>query len=82
MRKKKIKQNHYHMESQGAFKVSNPGLWCDQERRKLSRETRAEEVGFEVLTKKCNRWTVSHMKRERVPKDWGVVAEGIRKEFD
>ena len=31
---------------------------CDQEGRKLSWATRAEEVGFEVLPKRCNRGTV------------------------
>ena len=55
---------------------------CDQEGRKLSWETRAEEVGFEVLPKRCNRGTVSYMERERVTKDWGIVTEGIRKVFD
>ena len=55
---------------------------CDQEGRKLSWETRAEEVGFEVLPKRCNRVTVPYMKGERVPKDWGIVTEGIRKVFD
>ena len=38
----------------------------DQEGRKLSLETRVEEVGFEVLPKRCNRETVSYMK-ETVP---------------
>ena len=55
---------------------------CDQEGRKLSWETRAEEVGFEVLPKRCNRGTVSYMKGVKVPKDWGIVTEGIRKVFD
>ena len=32
---------------------------------KLSWEARAEEVGFEVLPKRCTRGTVSYMKRER-----------------
>ena len=49
----------------------------DQEGRKLSWEARAEEVGFEVLPKSCNRGTVSYMKGERVPKDLGIVTEGI-----
>ena len=44
---------------------------CDQEGIKLSWETRAEEVGFEVLPKRCNRGTVSYMKGERVPKEQG-----------
>ena len=55
---------------------------CDQEESKLSWETRAEEVDFEVLPKICNRGTVSYMKGERVPKDWGIKTEGIRKVFD
>ena len=49
---------------------------------KLSWEARAEEVSFEVLPKRCNRGTVSYMKGERVPKDWGRVTEGIRKVFN
>ena len=55
---------------------------CDQEGRKLSWETRVEEVGFEVLPKRCNRGTVSYTKGERVPKDWGLVTQGIREVFD
>ena len=39
-------------------------------------------MGFEVLPKRCNRRTVSYMKGERVPKDWDIVTEGIRKVFD
>ena len=54
----------------------------DQEGRKLSWETRAEEVGFEVPPKRCNRGTVSYMKGERVPKYRGIVTEGIKKVFD
>ena len=55
---------------------------CDQEGRKLSWETRAEKVGLEVLPKRCNRGTVSYMKGERVPNNWAIVTEGIRKVFD
>ena len=55
---------------------------CDQEGRKPSWETRAQEVGFEVLPKSCNRGSVSDMKGGRVPKDLGIVTEGIRKVFD
>ena len=55
---------------------------CGQEGRKLSWETRAEEVGFEVLPKRCNRGAVSNMKGERVPKDRGIVTERIREVFD
>ena len=39
-------------------------------------------MGFEVHPKRCNRGTVSYMKGERVPKDKGIVTEGIRKVFD
>ena len=39
---------------------------CGREGRKLSWETRAEEVGFEVLPKRWNRGAVSNMKGERV----------------
>ena len=35
-----------------------------------------------MLPKRCNRGTISYMKRERVPKDWRIVTEGIRKVFD
>ena len=42
---------------------------CDQEGRKLSLETRAEEVHGFLLPKRCNSGTVSYMKGERVPKD-------------
>ena len=49
---------------------------------KLSWEARAEEVGFEVLPKRCNRGTISYMKGERVPKGRGIVTEGIRKVFN
>ena len=55
---------------------------CDQEGRKLSQEARVEEVGFEVLPKRCNRGTVSYMKGERAQKNRGIVIEGIRKVFD
>ena len=44
---------------------------CDQEGKKLSWETRAEEVGFEVLPKICNRGTVSYMKGEKSSKGHG-----------
>ena len=32
-----------------------------------------------MLPKRHNRGTVSYRKGERVPKDWGIVTEGIRK---
>ena len=31
-----------------------------------------------MLPKRCIRGTVSYMKGERVPKDWGIMTEGIR----
>ena len=49
---------------------------------KLSWEARAEEASFKVLPKRSNRGTISYMKRERVPKDRGIVTEGIRKVFN
>ena len=49
---------------------------------KLSWEAGAVEVGFEVLPKRCNRGTISYMKGKRVPKDRGIVTEGIRKVFN
>ena len=55
---------------------------CDQEGRRLSWETRVEEVGFQVFPKICNRGTVSYMKGETVPKDWGILTEGIKGVFD
>ena len=54
----------------------------DQEGRKLSWETRVEEVGLEVFPKRCDRGTVSYLEGERVPKNWGIVTEGIREVFD
>ena len=49
---------------------------------KLSWEARAEKVSFEVLPKRCNRRTISYMERKEVPKDRGIVTEGIRKVFN
>ena len=49
---------------------------------KLSWEARAEEVGFEVLPKRCKRGTISYMERERIPNGRGIVTEGIRKVFN
>ena len=51
---------------------------CDQEGRRLSWETRVEEVGFEVCPKRYNRGTVSYLEGERVPKNWDIVTERIR----
>ena len=48
---------------------------------RLSWETRAEEVSFKVLPKRCNRGTISYMERERVPKGRGIVTKGVRKVF-
>ena len=55
---------------------------CDQEGRRLSWETGNEEVGFEVLPERCDRGAISYLEGERVPKNWGVVTERIRKMFD
>ena len=46
---------------------------------KLSWETRAEEVSFKVLPKRCNRGTIYYM--GRVPEARGIVTEGVRKVF-
>ena len=37
--------------------------------RKLSWETRIEEVGFEVFPERCDRWAISYLEGERVPKN-------------
>ena len=39
-------------------------------------------MGFEVFPERCNRRTISYLEGERVPKNWGIVTERIRKEFD
>ena len=39
-------------------------------------------MSFEVFSKRCSRGAVSYMKGERVPKDWGIVTEGIREVYD
>ena len=52
------------------------------EGRRLSWETRVEEAGFEVFPKIYDGGTVSYLEVERVPKTWGIVAEGIREVFD
>ena len=54
----------------------------DLEGRRLSWETRVEEVDFEVFPKRCDGGTVSYLEVERVPKNWGIVTEGIREVFD
>ena len=62
-----IKQNHYRREVEGRSRSVVQDYGCDREREeKLGWESRAEEVGFEVLPKRCNRGTISYM--ERVPK--------------
>ena len=48
----------------------------------LSWETGIEKVGFEGLLERCNRGAISYLEQERVPKNWGIVTEGIRKVFD
>ena len=55
----------------GHSRLVIPDCGCDQEGRKLSWETRAEEVGFEVLPKRCNRGTVSCMKTGKSSKGQG-----------
>ena len=62
------------------FKVSNPKLMCDQERKRLSWETGIEEVGFEVFPERCNREALCYV--EGVPKNWDIVTERNRKVFD
>ena len=68
------------MEGHSESVIQNCG--CDWEERRLSWETRVEEVGFEIFPKRCDRGTVSYLKGERVPKNWGIVTEGIREVFD
>ena len=49
----------------------------DREGRRLSWEARVEQVGFEVFPERCDRGTVSYLKGERVPKNWGIVTKRI-----
>ena len=35
-----------------------------------------------MFPNRCNRGTVSNLKGERVPKNWGLVTEGIGEVFD
>ena len=35
-----------------------------------------------MFPKRCDRGTVSYLEGERVPKNWGIVTEGIREVFD
>ena len=55
---------------------------CDQEGRKLSWETGLKEVGFEAFPERCDRGATSYLEGERVPMNWGIVTERIRKLFD
>ena len=55
---------------------------CDQEGRTLMWKTGIKEVGFDVFHERCNRGAISYLERERVPKNWGVVTEKMRKVFD
>ena len=55
---------------------------CDQEERRLSWKTAVEEVAFEVFPEKCDRGTISYLEGKRVPKNWGIVTERIKKEFE
>ena len=68
----------YHNNTLSHVKLNIIINYCFKKTRTLSCETRVEEVGFEVCPKRCNRETVSYMKGERVPKDCGIVTEGIR----
>ena len=68
------------VEGHSGLVIQNCG--CDQEGRRLSWETRVEEVGFEVFPKRRDTGTVSYMEGERVPKNWGIVTERIREVFD
>ena len=61
-----VEQNHCHRESRGASRSVIQDCGCDREGRRLSWETRVEEVGFEVFPKRCDRGTVSYLKGERV----------------
>ena len=63
------------MAPKGCSRLVIQDCGCDQEVRKLSWETRVEEVGFEVLPKRCKQRDCSYMKEERVPKYWGIVNE-------
>ena len=54
----------------------------DQEGRILSWDTGVEDVGFEVFPERCDRGAISYLEGERVPKNWGIVSERIRKVFD
>ena len=49
---------------------------------KLSWETRIKEVGFEVFPERCDRGTISYLKGEGVPENWGIVTERIGEKFD
>ena len=39
-------------------------------------------MGFELFSESYDRGTISHLEREGVPKNWGVMTERIRKVFD
>ena len=65
-----IKQNHFRMKVEGHSRSVIQDCGCV-----------LREVSFKVLPKRCNRRTISYMERERVPKDRGIVTEGIRKVF-
>ena len=39
-------------------------------------------MGFEVFPERCDRGAISYLEGEGVPKNWGIVTEGIRKVFD
>ena len=39
-------------------------------------------MSFKVFPERCDRGAISYLEGERVPKNWGVVTERIRKVFD
>ena len=72
----------FNKESRGVFKVSVPELWVRVRGKETKLGTRVEKVRFEVFPERCYRGTVSHLKEERVPKNWGVVTKRIREVFN
>ena len=67
---------------EGCSRSVTRGCGCDQEGRKLSWETGIEEMGFEMFPERCDRGNISYLEGEGVPKNLGLVTEGIRKVFD
>ena len=56
-----------------------PSYVSDQKGRRLSWETRVEQVGFEVFPERCDRGAISYFEGERVPKSRGIVTEELEK---